>query len=79
MRPSSILVMPPEHRISTSVASRRSSSFPFAQRSMLQANLLELPYSTSVPELDARGHTEQAITDGAFALLDDLMVEEIRP
>ncbi len=32
-----------------------------------------------VPELDARGHTEQAITDSAFALLDGLMVEEIRP
>ena len=31
------------------------------------------------PELDARGHTEQAVTDSAFALLDGLMVEEIRP
>ena len=32
-----------------------------------------------VPELDARGHTEQAITDSAFALFDGLMVEEIIP
>ncbi len=31
------------------------------------------------PELDARGHTEQAVTESAFALLDGLMVEEIRP
>ena len=30
------------------------------------------------PEFDARGHTEQAVTDSAFALLDGLMVEEIR-